>query len=91
MDLRTAVELKVLEIQNHNERTVELCSTLMNVYQKDKNSKPFQSENDLYQEEQKFIYQAFKQTEVERQLGQEMIKYLEFVEQLEKKKLVLIK
>ena len=63
----------------------------MTVYQKDKNSKPFQSENDLYQEEQKFIYQAFKQTEVERQLGQEMIKYLEFVEQLEKKKLVLIK
>lgn len=66
MDMRTAVEIKVLEIQNHNEKTHELCSSLMTVYQKDKNSKPFQSENDLYQEEQKFVYQAFKQTEVER-------------------------
>lgn len=43
MDMRTDVEIKVLEIQIHNERTHELCNSLMTVYQKDKNSKPFQS------------------------------------------------
>lgn len=63
----------------------------MGIYSKEKNAKPFQAEYDLYQEEQKFIYQAYVQTETERQLGQAMISYLEFVEGLEKQKLVLMK
>lgn len=53
-----------------------MCASLMSVYNKDKNSKPFQSENDLYQEEQKFIYQAYKQTQIERDLGHQMVAYL---------------
>jgi hypothetical protein len=76
MEIRTKIELKVVEIQNNNELTLELCNSLMSIYSKEKHSKPFQAENDLYQEEQKFIYQAYVQTEVERELGQEMINYL---------------
>jgi len=38
----------------------------MTIYNKEKHAKPFQAEYDLYQEEQKFIYQAYLQTETER-------------------------
>lgn len=73
MDIRTQIELKVIEIQDNNSLTLDICNSLMGVYNKDKNSKPFQSEADLYQEEQRFICQAYQQTEVERQLGAQMV------------------
>lgn len=91
MEMRTSIELKVVEIQNCNDLTLELCQSLISVFNKDKHSKPFLSENDLYQEEQQFIYQAFIQTETERQFGQLIIVYLEYVEKLEKRKLTLVK
>lgn len=76
MQFRTDIELKVVEIQNSNDSTLELCNSLMGIYSKEKYAKPFQAEYDLYQEEQKFIYQAYIQTETERLLGQAMISYL---------------
>lgn len=45
----------------------------------------------MYRHEATFIYQTYVQTEIERELGQEMVSYLEYVEQLEKKKLAMVK
>lgn len=56
-----------------------------------KSLKPLQCERDVYLEEQQFVYQTYLQTEVQRELGCEIIRYLEYVEQLEKQKLVVIK
>ncbi len=43
MKIRTQIELKVIAIQDNNELTLNLCNSVMAIYNKDKNSKPFQS------------------------------------------------
>jgi len=82
MDMRTKIEMKIVEIQNCNELTLTLCNSLVTLFNKTKNAKEFTSEKDMYREQQDFIYQTFIQTEMERQLGYEMIGYLDYVEEL---------
>lgn len=55
-----------------------MCSTIVSIYNKEKNLKPIQCERDIYVEEQKFVYQAYLQTETQRELGNEVVKYLEY-------------
>jgi hypothetical protein len=91
MEMKTKIELTINEIQNSNEAALQLCSSIMAIHKDQKNLKPHQCDRDIYTEEQLFVYQAYVQTEVQRELGTEIIRYLEYVESLEKEKLVLVK
>ena len=64
----------------------------MGVFGKDRSSlRSFNSEEDLFRAEQEFMYQAYLQTVTQRELGKSMGGYLEMVQALEAKKLVLVK
>lgn len=63
----------------------------MEVYSKDKLLRPFQSECDLYCEVKSFILQAQAQTDAQRELGMLTVVYINYVEHLERQKLIAIK
>ena len=91
MEMKTTIELTINEIQNNNQLASEICTHIVSIYNKEKHLKSFQCEKDLYIQEQRFLYQAYLQTEIQRSLGKVIVGYLEYVQDLEKKKLVLIK
>jgi hypothetical protein len=48
MELRTKIELSVLEIQDCNMETLQKCDTLVAIYNTSKTLKPLQSSQDFF-------------------------------------------
>jgi hypothetical protein len=70
MDIKTRLELTILEVQNSNIKTIEKCDNLVQIYNSlSKNLKAFQSQQDFYIEQDYFLKAAHEQLQSERHLG----------------------
>ncbi len=61
MELRTKIELLVLDIQDCNMETLQKCDSLVSIYNNNKSLKAFQSQQDFFMEQQEFLNEAKKQ------------------------------
>lgn len=75
MELRTRLELLVLEMQDCNMSTVHLCDELVGLYNSTKSVKPLMAQEDFFMSQQQFLLSAKKQLRCQRQLGEQIVEY----------------
>lgn len=91
MEIRTKIQLSLLEIQNRNVATTHSCDNYIKQHQKNKMSRLDTIDVDLFSIFQEFIREAYLQTCTQKQLGCYIVQYLEWVEDHEHEKLKLVK
>lgn len=88
MEIRTKIELSLLEMQNSNVATAAVCDNYIKAHNKNKTQpKSSHAELDLYSILQLFLHSAYRQTLTQKQLGLYIAEYVDCAEAFEREKL----